>query len=258
MHSLFSMSPVILFFLFLICGIFFYCVSLLFLRVFAKQASQDILTLPVAAFVGTVATAWALALGFVAADIWSANSRADQAASDERSSIIRLVGMAVPDALNEVTLLEALTAYRIAVVKEEWLKSGNVRPEKPVEEALQNIRIALIDLAATDISPALMAKMVQDFDEMQDARNTRLAVGASSVSFFKWYLVLFLTLLSLVVIAAVHADRPKAGRKALGIYTVTAVTSMWILAIHASPYHGAGRIEPSVLFSSQKNAQILP
>ncbi len=258
MHSLFSMPPIALFFVFAFCGICFYLVSLIFLRIFAKQASRDILTLPIGAFVGTIATAWALSLGFVAADIWSVNSKADQAASEERSSITRLLGMARPDALNEPQLLKALNTYRVAVVTEEWRKGANIKPVRPVEEALQNIRIALINLARTDVPGALMSQMVQDFDEMQDARNTRLAVGASSVNHYKWYLVFFLTILSLVVISAVHADRPKAGRKALGIYTVTAVMSMWILGIHASPYRGVGRIEPTVLFTSQKSAQALP
>ncbi|MBX8828037.1 hypothetical protein HBA93_20755, partial [Ochrobactrum sp. SFR4] len=79
-----------------------------------------------------------------------------------------------------------------------------------------------------------------------------------SVNHYKWYLVFFLTVLTLVVIASVHADRPKAGRKALAIYIVTASMSMWILAIHTSPYRGVGRIDPTVLFTSQKNAMSLP
>lgn len=258
MHLFFGISPILMFALFSVCGVVFYCLGVLFLRIFGKQASRDILTLPIGAFIGTIATAWTLALGFVAADTWAVNGRADQAASEERSSITRLIGMARPDALNDPVLLKALTTYRVAVVTDEWGKSANTQPVRPVEEALQNIRIALISMARTDIPGALMSQMVQDFDEMQDARNTRLAVGASSVNHYKWYLVLFLTILSVVVISAVHADRPKAARKALGIYIVTAVMSMWILAIHTSPYRGVGRIEPTVLFTSQKNALSLP
>ncbi|MCF7644928.1 hypothetical protein KQ944_08405 [Bacillus subtilis] len=258
MHYLFGIPPILMFLLFTICGIVFYIVGLVFLKVFGKQASKDILSLPIGAFIGTIATAWALALGFVAADTWAVNSRADQAASEERSSITRLIGMARPEALNDPLLLKALTTYRVSVITDEWHKGYNNQPARAVEESLQNIRIAMIALSRTDISGALMSQMVQDFDEMQDARNKRLALGSSSVNHYKWYLVFFLTVLSLVVITAVHADRPKAGRKALGIYIVTAVMSMWILAIHASPYRGAGRIEPSVLFTSQKGTQSLP
>ena len=258
MHYLFGISPVLMFLIFCVCGVVFYVAGLVFLKIFGKQASKDILSLPIGAFVGTIATAWALSLGFIAADTWAVNSRADQAASEERSSITRLIGMARPEALNDPELLKALTTYRVAVITDEWHKGYNNQPARTVEQALQTIRVAMINLSRTDISGALMSQIVQDFDEMQDARNTRLALGSSSVNHYKWYLVFFLTVLTLVVVAAVHADRPKAGRKALVIYIVTAVTSMWILAIHASPYRGAGRIEPTVLFTSQKGALSLP
>lgn len=226
--------------------------------IFAKQASKDVLSLPVAAFMGTIATAWALSLGFVAADIWAVNSYADQAASAERSAITRLLGMARPDALNNPELQKALSQYRVNVATEEWRHTANIVPVRSVELSLQNIRIALIELAHTNIPSSLMSQMVRDFDELQDARNTRLAIGASSINHYKWYLVFFLTTLTIVVIAAVHGDRPKAGRKALGIYTVTALLSMWILAIHANPYRGVVHLEPNILFSSQKTAQSLP
>lgn len=258
MHSFFSISPALMFVLFCMCGVIFYFIGLVFLRNFARQASRDMLTLPIGAFIGTIATAWALALGFVAADIWAVNGRADQVASEERSSITRLLGMARPDALNDPVLLKAISVYRVAVVTDEWRNSFNEQPAQQVEKALQDIRIALIDLARTNIPGALMSQMVNDFDEMQDARNTRLAIGSSAVNHYKWYLLFFLTVLTLVVVVSAHADRPKAGRKALFLYIVTAVVSMWILAIHTSPYRGVARISPTVLFTSQKNALVLP
>lgn len=251
-YELFHLSAPVLFLIFLIVGIIFYIIGLIFLRIFAHQASRDVLTLPVAAFVGTIATAWALSLGFVAADIWTINSSADQAASEERSSISRLIGMAQPEALNAPALRDALEKYRRIVIDEEWGRDFNTRVSDGVEKKLQHIRVALIDLARRDVPGSLVGAMVQDFDELQDARNRRLAVGASSVNHYKWYLVLFLTLLTLVVIASTHSDRPKAGQKALLIFSVTAIVSMWILAIHTSPYLGAARLDPSVLFTSEK------
>src|SRR5690606_25100934 len=93
----------------------------------------------------------------------------------------------------------------------------------------------------------LVTKMARDFDELQDARDQRLAIGGSSVSEYKWYLVFSLTFLTMIAIAAAHADRPAAARNALGIFAVAAVLSLWILAIHASPYAGAARIDPGSL-----------
>ncbi len=50
-----------------------------------------------------------------------------------------------------------------------------------------------------------------------------------------------------------HADRVRAGVKALVIYSLTASFCLWILAIHANPYQGLERLEPSLLFTSHKH-----
>lgn len=71
---------------------------------------------------------------------------------------------------------------------------------------------------------------------MQDAQSERLAIGQGSHSAYKWNFVIFLTVLSQITIAAVHADRPPAGHRALAIFTVAATVSLWILALHANPY----------------------
>ncbi len=104
-----------------------------------------------------------------------------------------------------------------------------------------------------DGTPApIVTQLVNDFDELQDARNDRLAVASSSVDEYKWYLVVALTFLTAAAIAATHADRPQAGKQALLLYSLAASISLWILAIHANPYTGAGQIEPTLLYSSQR------
>lgn len=95
--------------------------------------------------------------------------------------------------------------------------------------------------------PVLIGKMARDFDELQDARNERLALGRGSYSVFKWYLVIFLTFLSQIAIASVHADRPRAGRRALAIYTTAATISLWLLALHANPYVGLSSLDSSAI-----------
>ncbi|MRX37594.1 DUF4239 domain-containing protein [Aminobacter sp. MDW-2] len=224
----------------LVGGIAFF-LGAAFLAVFARQAADNPLTMPVAAFVGTITTAWALSLGFTAADVWSVNSRASQVASAERSSMMRLAGMAKPEALASAELMAGLKAYKDGVVQMEW-QNANRSPEPVVEQALQGIRLAMIDLAKAGHPDPIISQMVQDLDELQDARNSRLAIGTSSVNQLKWYLVLFLTMLSAIVVGAVHADRPHAGRKAILIFAVTAGVSLWILALHANPYVGVAQV----------------
>lgn len=239
--DVFSWSPVVMMLPFVVVGAITFFLGTAFLAIFARQARRDPLSMPVAAFVGTITTAWALSLGFTAADVWSVNSRANEFASAERSSMMRLAGMAKPEALASTELMNGLQAYKGAVVATEW-PNANRAPEPAVEQALQGIRLALIGLSKTGLPDPIIGQMVQDFDELQDARNSRLAIGASSVNQLKWYLVLFLTMLSAIVIGAVHADRPHAGRKAILIFAVTASVSLWILALHANPYVGVAQV----------------
>jgi hypothetical protein len=199
-------------------------------------------SVPVAPFFTAVTTVWALSLGFVAADLWNLRADAEKAASAERSSVSRLLGMSAPAALDAAALREALAAYSAAVRDAEWGGNANAAPSQAVEDALQDMRLALIALARQATPQPLMAKMAQDFDELQDARNERLAIGHGSVNAYKWYLVLMLTLLAMVAIASVHADRPPAGRTALSIFATAAVVSLWVLAMHANPYTGSASI----------------
>lgn len=255
MAFIFELSVYVSFLTFAILGLCVYSVGYFALHILSHHAKNDILSVPIGAFVSTIATAWALSLGFVAADIWTANSKADQATSDERSSIYRLIGAASPEILNAPQLTATLIEYRQAVVKDEWLENSNIEPAHSVEAALQNIRREIVDLAKTNIPTPIISQLVHDFDELQDARNTRLSVGATSVDMYKWYLLIALTVLTAITIASTHADRARAGIKALIIYSITAAFSLWILAIHANPYQGIERLEPSQLFTSQKHEQ---
>jgi hypothetical protein len=240
--SIFSLSAFLLLLTFAVFGLVSLGISLGALAYFRRQAERNAATIPVTTFVSAIATAWALSLGFAAADVWSIRAQADQAASEERSAIGRLAGMANPDALDSDSIMQSLSLYRTSFLEKEWKQFGNREPAPEVDLALQQIRLEIIALARSPLPATLVAKITQDFDELQDARNKRLAIGETSVSEYKWYLVLFLTVLSMIAMAAVHADRPPAGRSALSVFAVAAVVSLWILALHADPYTGPAPI----------------
>ena len=108
MTALFGLSVYISLIAFTALGAAFYLLGRGMLNVFARYANHNPLSIPIGAFIGTVATAWALSLGFIAADIWNVGSKADQATSDERSAIVRLVGIANSPAINAPGLRDAV------------------------------------------------------------------------------------------------------------------------------------------------------
>lgn len=242
MTAIFFLPGPAMFACFVFFGAITYGLARLVLGMFERRAAATPASVPVAPFFTAVTSAWALSLGFAAADIWSVRADAQNYATAEHSAITRLAGMAAPDALNVPAILSGLARYRDEVLAQEWGHSSQ-EPSGAVDDAIQDIRLAIISLARQDTPTSLVESFARDFDELQDARNLRLANAESSVSEYKWYLLLFLTVLSTVAIASVHADRPAAGRSALVIYIVAATVSLWILAIHANPYDGMARID---------------
>ena len=238
--------------LFALFGCLIYGIGILTMRFISRHGPQNEFSIPLGSFIGTVATAWGLSLGFVASEIWSVNSMAGQAASSERSAISRLLGAASPETLDKPGLTQALLDYRNAVVVDEWRGNINVAPAASVEEALQKLRREIIGLPRTDIPSPTTSQLISDADALQNSRNTRLAIGSTSLDYYKWYLVLSLTILTTITVAAAHTDRIEGGKKALKIYSVTASLCLWILAIHANPYRGAKRLEPTSLITNAK------
>lgn len=236
MHYILTLPPVALFFALLLFVSVSMAMAMLMLLVLRRIFKVPTAAVPVATFLSVAATAWALALGFAAADVWSLRNAADQAASAERSSILRLEGIAEQGALDSDDLHDAIIQYAHVVRAVEWGENLNALPDPEVDDLLQAMRLTIVDLARADIPDPLLNKLVRDFDELQDARNARLSIGQSVVDDAKWYLVVLLTVMNMVAISACHLDRPVAGFNALVIYGVVVLASLWVLGIHINPY----------------------
>ncbi len=232
----------------LIFGLALFILTYWVLLLFARYARTDSLVIPVGAFIGTIATSWALSLGFVAADIWTLHAEADQELTSERSAINRLIGSAESDVLNRPDLKMAMQFYREKVISDEWGVNGNLQPAASVEEALQKIRIIIMDIAKGDAPAPIINQAVAIFNDLQETRDVRLAIASTTVNKYKWYMLLTLTILTSITIAVTHADRPRAGITAISLYVLAATTSLWLLTVHASPYAGIEMIEPHGLY----------
>ena len=192
---------------------------------------------PVPAFMGVVATAWALSLGFAASDLWSLGNRADQVVAAERSSVMRLLGVAAPSALNIPELHDSVTRYvRLVIDNEGEGGHGAAFGDPRVDAAVQDIRMTVLRTAGSTIPSAVGSKIINDFDELQDARNARLGINVSLIDPSKWYLLLSFTFLTMVTVALLHIDRPAAGKIACTIFSITALAGLSILVIHVDPF----------------------
>lgn len=203
--------------------------------------------LPAATFVAVTSTAWALSLGFAASDIFALEGKADQAALAERSAVLRIMGAASPEALNNADLTAAVQAYADVVVEKEWGQLNNRSAAREADAAIQVLRVELMKLHSQGVPDVLVGKVLRDFDELQDARNLRLAIGESAVDDTKWLLIVMLSLLTALNIALVNAATPKAAWNALLVYGVTLFMCFVILGLNSDPYRS---MRASLVFAS--------
>lgn len=212
-----------------------YGTVLIYLRVPFLHRYRTPNSIPHATFIGTMATAWALTLGFLASDIWALGARADQAIATEQTAITRLWGAAHPEALDNPRIVHALEVYISSLNNEEMNADGFLSQSEMVDRALHTIRIEVIR-TNNSRSDLTSFRLTEDFDNLENARNERLAIAVTSVDLLRWYLVLVFTFLTLFAIGVCHGDRPPAGRVAMLLYATGAGVCLWILAIHANPF----------------------
>lgn len=224
--------------------------SLAVLHVLVRATGGRSLATPVAAFVTPVSALLALTFGFVAADVWQTEHRARDAATAEALLFGRLTDAAAADALDLPDLRAGLAAYAAAVTGPEWGAGENLVPAPEAEAALRAMRRALLAAADGALRPPVAAKLIADFDELQDARAARLSIGARDLDGLRWSLLIFLAVMTLVTVAAIHIDRPPAGRLGILILTVAATAAIWFLALHAAPYAGHLRLAPPQALAS--------
>lgn len=207
--------------------------------------------LPQATFISVTATAWALALGFAASDVFSLNGAADRAAQTERSSIARIVGMAAPEALDRPELYQTITEYAQEIMTVEWSTNHNREASPRANDLLQSLRLQIIAMTAEDVPSVLVSKTISDFDELQDARSARLALGQSVLDETRWYLVFALSVLTALNIGLVHAGAPRAARNALAVFSCALFLCLSILGLTADPYR---TMHPSLLVTESEQA----
>ena len=209
--------------------------------------------LPQPAFISVTATAWALALGFAASDVFSLNGMADRAAQAERSSISRLAGMAAPEALDRPEMQRTISDYAHEIMSVEWSTNHNRSASARADDLLQSLRLQIIAMTGEGVPEVLIGKTISDFDELQDARGIRLALGQSVLDETRWYLVFALSILTALNIGMVHAGAPRAARNALAVFCCALFMCLAILGLTADPYR---TMHPSLLITESALAPL--
>lgn len=194
--------------------------------------------LPVGPAFTPVATVFALFLSFLAVDIWTQQRMAIDAASKEVTAVMRLSELMAPAALDVPRAAPLLAAYRNAVSTEEWGVHFNHQASSGAALALRELRLQAVRLSRDGVPAAMVAQWFKAVDDLEDARLRRLFIGSDHTDDNQWWVVVGLAFFAHLMIAAVHLDRPPAGRMVLVVFSIATTLALWQLAMHTNPYNG--------------------
>ncbi len=194
-------------------------------------------------FINIIGVLFGLTLAFLANDTWSAHDRATTAVHREADDLRSLLILASHiDSPLGVELRRQLVAYGKANAAEWTLLarrhvSGEVSAQS---DALLGL------LASPEMARAagtnVQALMLRKASDLRDERDLRISLSQTHINPLKWLGMAFLGLLTLLSVAVVHAENPKAALVAILLFALAAAPTAAIVLVQGNPFQ-----EPSAV-----------
>jgi hypothetical protein len=195
-----------------------------------------------------------LVVGFLAAEVWSAHSSAQQAV-DSEASAIRSVDMLIGDftPADRQRMDALIRDYIDDVVDKEWPAMANQDATLLLAPPQMAAALALALHLPTSDSGQVVAQreIVARLQDALDARRQRIIISDSSVNAAKWTAVFALGILTLVAVAFVHSANRKTAALAITLFASAIAVSMMMISVQDRPFAGPFRVEPTPLIQVQ-------
>ena len=197
-------------------------------------------------FINIIGVLFGLTLAFLANDTWNAHDRAMNAVYKEADALRSLVVLASQLAEPQRSQLrEALSDYANASVG-EWPLLAQRKSSPDVSTKADRLLIMLgssgITRAAGDNVQALMLRKVTD---MRDDRDQRIGLSQTHINPLKWLGMAFLGLLTLLSVAVVHAENPRAAFVAIMLFALAAAPTAAIVLVQGNPFQEPSSVSPA-------------
>lgn len=205
-------------------------------------------------FVNVIGVLFALTLAFLANDTWNAHDRATNAVFHEAGALrnIQALSRHLPEA-TRARVDEAMQRYVRLSVEEEWPRLADRHGSPATSEALA----ALLEvLSGPDVARALHAtshaQVLEQAVSLRGAREQRVALAQTHVNPMKWLGMAFLGLVTMISIAMVYVDQPKAELLAVLLFASAAAPTAAIVLVQGNPYLEPSAVQPTPLVEMLK------
>jgi hypothetical protein len=197
-------------------------------------------------FTNVVGVLFGLTVAFLSNDTWTAHDRA-------RSSVLREA-----DALRSLDILasglEGATRARLkgAIASYAAASAGewHALSRCEAEPAAQNAADRLLGLVAApelaDVLGAMVQQlMLREVTAIREHRDLRIGLSRTHVNPLKWLGMAFLGFLTLLSVAVVHIDNPRAALTAMILFGLAAAPTAAIVLIHGNPFQPPSAVSPA-------------
>lgn len=197
-------------------------------------------------FINIIGVLFGLTLAFLANDTWSAHDRAMKAVYKEADSLHSLATLSetLPAAL-KVRLRHALLSYALASAGEWPQLAQRAESQEVVERADTLLTLLASDEVAKAVGDNVQALMLGKASEIRDERDQRIALSQTHVNPLKWLGMGFLGLLTLLSVAVVHVDRPRAAFVSITLFALAAAPTAAIVLIQGNPFQHPTAVTPA-------------
>lgn len=189
-------------------------------------------------FLTVINVIFALNLAFLANDTWNARDRALDAVYHEAGSLRNLLDFAgqLPDPLQS-TLVSLVEDYAHLTVVDEWPRLARREDNPAVAAKLDAILAFISSKEVTSALPSSVAsQLLQQSAQVRITRDLRIALSQTHVNPLKWLGMVFLGFLTMISIAMVHIEQPRAQMMAVLLFSTAAAPTAAIILIHGNPF----------------------
>lgn len=197
-----------------------------------------------------LALVFGLLVGFLAAEVWSDHSSAQQAV-DREASAIRSVDILIGDftPADRQRMDTLIRSYIDDVIAREWPAMADQNASLLVASPQMTAAIELALHLPTSGSGQVLAQkeIVTALENALDARRQRIIISNSSVNAAKWLAVFATGLLTLVAIAFVHSGNRLTAAIAVTLFACAIMASVLMIGVQDRPFAGPFHVKPTPL-----------
>lgn len=197
-------------------------------------------------FINVIGTLFALMLAFLANDTWSAHDRASNAVYREADALKAIISLTLELPQDERDAIHlAVDDYARAAVEREWPLLSHRQADAETAAKLDHLLVlASSRKTGEELGLAVHTRVHVQIGEIRDSRDERIALSQTHVNPLKWLGMAFLGFVTMLSVAVVHVEQPRAAFVSILLFAAAAAPTAAIVLIQGNPFQEPTTVSP--------------